>query len=920
MVRKKTLAILMSLCLAVSAIAVLPPVSATAEDAVAADLSGGSIVAYLREYAGAPYPTETIPVFAGTAQPRTLNEGESWELPVTVPAAGLYTLRMTYRALPGLGLAPAFQLRINGEFPYQEARNIMLKRRYREVNIGRTDAQGNEIIPDSQEIDGMQTAFLSDMTGYWGDTLYFYLAAGDNTLMLTMDSESIEVEELTFCNAPQPEAYSDYAAGHEEIAGQNAAQYIEAEKITAKSDVTVYPLNDRTSPATSPYDPKVKNLNTIGAAKWNTAGQYLEWEIDVPADGLYRIAVKYRQNINDGMSSYRRITIDGSVPFAELSCVAFPYALGWKNLVLGGEEPYAFYLKKGTHILRMTALLGDLKEILPRIQDSVAALNDAYRKIVMLMGPTPDRYRDYRLFEALPDVVETMGREAEALDETGEMLLAVTGGESVGTKTISTLARQLHDFYQDTDSVQRRLSKFKENITALSAWMTEARSMPLELDYLVLHQEGAALKEADAGLFGKIIHEIHTFLYTFAGDYRRKGTEDSIDVWVQAGRDQAETLSELTVNDFTPQTGLDVNIKLLQAQSNTVQNQLLMAVIAGRGPDVALQVGTADAMNYAFRGALADLTVYDRDGTVRKRFRASALTPLTFGGCLYGLPEIQTFPMLFYRTDVLDELQSEVPETWNQMTALVAKLQKKNLEFGIPTGGFYNTLLYQYGGSLYKEDATGTALNGKEAIAAFTFWTDLYTRYGLPVSYDAMNRFRSGEMPLVIADFTLYNQLAIGAPEIAGLWRIAPIPGVERDGTVDRSAAATCTCSVMFAREGRQDRAWRFLEWWSSDAVQQKYGSRLEAVLGPAGRYAAANVRAFQAMAWPRQDLEILAEQSRLVKGVPEVPGSYFMTRHIENAFRSVINKGDVPGESLLHYAQIIDREITYKRQELKLN
>jgi len=153
----------------------------------------------------------------------------------------------------------------------------------------------------------------------------------------------------------------------------------------------------------------------------------------------------------------------------------------------------------------------------------------------------------------------------------------------VGTKTISTLARQLHEFSGDTDSIQRRLSKFKDNISALSAWMTEAKSMPLELDYLVLYQGGASLKDADAGFFGKLMHEINTLLYTFTGDYQKRAAGDAVNVWVQAGRDQAEVISELAVNDFTPKTGIDVNIKLIQSSSGTVQNQLLMAVVAGRG-------------------------------------------------------------------------------------------------------------------------------------------------------------------------------------------------------------------------------------------------------------------------------------------------------------------------------------------------
>lgn len=41
---------------------------------------------------------------------------------------------------------------------------------------------------------------------------------------------------------------------------------------------------------------------------------------------------------------------------------------------------------------------------------------------------------------------------------------------------------------------------------------------------------------------------------------------------------------------------------------------------------------------------------------VTARFRESALTPLSFNGGVYGLPEQETYPVMFYRTDILSEL------------------------------------------------------------------------------------------------------------------------------------------------------------------------------------------------------------------------------------------------------------------------
>ena len=68
-------------------------------------------------------------------------------------------------------------------------------------------------------------------------------------------------------------------------------------------------------------------------------------------------------------------------------------------------------------------------------------------------------------------------------------------------------------------------------------------------------------------------------------------------------------------------------------------------------------------------------------------------------------------------------------------------------------------------------------------------YTEFFTSYGCLVTFDFSNRFRTGEMPLGLADYTAYNQLSVFAPEIKGLWGFTDIPGIEKeDGTIDHTA------------------------------------------------------------------------------------------------------------------------------------
>ena len=71
-------------------------------------------------------------------------------------------------------------------------------------------------------------------------------------------------------------------------------------------------------------------------------------------------------------------------------------------------------------------------------------------------------------------------------------------------------------------------------------------------------------------------------------------------------------------------------------------------------------------------------------------------------------------------------------------------------------------------------------VNEEAGVEAFDDYTRYFTDYGLPTIYDFVSRFRSGEMPIGITNFTTYNTLMVSAPEIRGLWDFTLVPGTER--------------------------------------------------------------------------------------------------------------------------------------------
>ena len=851
----------------------------------------------------------------------------------TCEEAGLYRMGLSYYPVEARGLNIEFSAELDGASPFTEAQyNTLYRIWVDDVAPGeKKDAAGNDIIPGQHEEPTWQEVWVEDHTGAYADAYTFYLTEGEHTLALTARREVLAVSRVWFEN---PVATPEYETVQAEYAAKGYAPaqaevlIIEAEQAARKSDSVLYGRTDRSSPLTTPYNTMETRLNTIGGGSWGVQGQWIEWDFTVPADGLYRLAFRGRQDLLSGSFTTRKVYIDGALPCAEMADIRVNYSQDWQNILI----PYDVYLTAGEHTLRMEATIGGLSELVTLADEAVYQLNAAYRRIVMMTGTTPDIYRDYALEVNIPEVFEIFEKQAEVLQRCDALLLEMTGKRGSMNGILQTLSLQMEEFCEKPEQVQKRLSTFKDNVGSLGSWLVQIKQLPLELDKIYILPASAdegALADAEAGFLKQIGHEAALFYSSFVVDYSVIGALETgkdtptIEVWVSAGRDQANMIKQLIDNDFTPNTGIAVNLKL-------VQGQLMNATAAGAGPDVVLQLGNSEPVNYAVRGAAYDLKNFADYDEVAARFRKSAMTPYELEGGVYALPETQTFSVMFYRTDVLAELGLSAPTTWEEMFHVVGRLQRKNMTVGIQppnsVAGNFNALssmamlLYQRGGEMYLDGNTRSGLSSQEAKDAFSMWVSLYVDYELPVKYDTLTRFRSGEMPVVIEDFTFYNLLQVAAPEIRGMWSFCQVPGtVQADGSVDHSVSGTGICCMLMEAAEDKDAAWEFMKWWTSAPVQTQYGKDIENQLGVSARYPSANVEAFASMPWSAAELGILNAQWENVHGIPEVPGGYFTARHLNNAFRRVLNYHEDPGETLLDYVKNIDEEITTKRKEFGL-
>lgn len=843
---------------------------------------------------------------------------------VDVEKSGFYRIALDYAQTEETNKAIRFGLLIDNEYPFNEAKEITAPRIFADRGEIRVDSVGNEITPKQAQVLDIQSNVLKNTNGYYDSDYLFYFEKGQHTVTIIGGDVQFRLSGLRLIGERAVTTYKDYLAGH--LAQDTTGLLIkhQAEDAYQKSDSVLYPNYDRVNAATedqngSLNDSKYIRINTIGGSLWKTPGQWISWKIAVPEDGYYNLGMKFRQNYLDGLFVSRDIFIDGEILFEEMQGVKFNYDDVWQTMTLSdanGEELKVF-LTAGEHEIRMEVTMGDFADTLRTLNDCIFDVNDLYRRIIMITSTNPDSYTDYFLTERIPDLQDVMAKSRDTLQQQIDSIIAISGGKGSKTSTLDTLRVQLGLFLDDPEEITLRLSSFKDNISAVGSWLVDIQSQALQLDYLYLKSPDVEKPDAETGFLQNTLFSFKRFLASFDSTTSiLSGEGDAeaprIKVWLSgSGRDQAQVLKDLIDESFTPETGIIVDLEL-------VQGSLIEATLAGMGPDVALLVGEDQPVNFAIRGALYDLSQFDDFEQVTKRFYDAAIEPFWYNGGCYALPDTQVFNMLFYRTDVFEDLGIEAPDTWDDFYDLLPIIQRNNLQ--ITVQNLFATLYFQQGGSYYNETGTRSLLDSEIAINAMEAYTDLYTTYGFEVQTDFYSRFRSGELVMSIQPYNVYNQLTVAAPEISGLWEMLPIPGTPMsDGTINRAQNTTVTGSIMLESAKNKDAAWEFMKWWSREDTKASYGISLEGLMGPSARFTPANIDTMALLPWSNDELESLMQAMELCVGIPQLPGSYYTSRGLTNAFRTIVYNDEMTPSVMKLQTRYINEEITRKREEFGL-
>jgi len=845
---------------------------------------------------------------------------DEWvEYAMDVEIGGLYAIEVSYYPIQeGANRLPiTWNVALDGGNPYLESRSIRLYRKWQDQFPAEKDDYGDEMRPKTIDASAWMTEALRDSAGAYTGPLLWYLTPGKHTLRFA-GSSPVAIESVTL---KPPVETADYETVRSAIHDNGNASgtepiRIEAEQAAWKNDSSIALGYDNDIYA-SPYKRGNITYNVIGGTQWASGNQEIAWSFEVPESGLYKIGMRALQVYSSNRSSFRTISINGRVPFAELEAYRFPYSTGWQGVTLRDEDgkPFEFYLEKGLNTLSMRVTQAPVKPLTAELERLISQLKEMVLEIEALTGGTVDPNRTWNTRKDLPGFVEQLNGVYDELRGVRARLEAVNGRSDAVTQGIVTVEKDIETLLRDVNDIPFESGKFVSIQGKLAEYVQQLNSQPLQLDRIYIVPADQDVPKMTPSMLETLKGAFFNFLHSFQTKKRLTDVDDEevLNVWVQRGRDYVNLLQQLSDEMFTPQTGIKVKVHLLPGS-----DLLVLMNAADISPDVALGLSQDLPFEYAVRNALYDLSTFPDFKEMYDRFAPGVWTPLYYDGGYYGVPETQTFEMLYYRKDILDRLGLEVPDTWEDVYKMLPTLHQNNMNMPpVP----YTPIFYQNGAEFFTADGMKTGFNNPTGFEAFKTWTDLYNLHAVErQSSSFYQTFRSGIYPIGISEINTYIQLMVAAPELNGLWGVAPIPGVRQpDGTVARWMSGGMDTGVIFKKTKKSEEAWEFLKWWTSAEVQERYGTDLETVNGVTFRWNTSNVDAFVKLPWKADDLQSILEQWRWFKQVPNVPGSYYLDREIQNAWNRTVVDGINYRSSLETAVKDIEREMYRKFQEFNL-
>jgi ABC-type glycerol-3-phosphate transport system substrate-binding protein len=393
-------------------------------------------------------------------------------------------------------------------------------------------------------------------------------------------------------------------------------------------------------------------------------------------------------------------------------------------------------------------------------------------------------------------------------------------------------------------------------------------------------------------------------------------------VWmVGVNNERVKIINEILDADFTPRTGISAQIDPLPWAESDRRMQL--AAASGDAPDIALMSGLL-AAELGVRGAMVDFK-QEFGAELNEHIKDSfpnAFRTYEFMGAVFGVPFQMAVSPMVYRQDILQELGMNPPTTWDDIRAMIPKLQAKEMNFalayGIEAESFrdFQMFLWQHGGDMYTEDRTKSAWDTPQSLKAFKEYTGLYNDYKIPQSPQHFEAFRRGELPVACIPWWTYANYTIGIPELAGKWTLTVVPGTQRDGKIYHTNWAAGTPFAMFKSSKHKKEAWELIKFMTGADFQKKY-TQLVMERIPGTIHLPSARSAYASMPIPEEHRKVLLQQADYSMTPPfAIASEMIVNRYIEFAINKVVVQKLDAEDALMEAAKQMNGDLKTKIAE----
>lgn len=282
---------------------------------------------------------------------------------------------------------------------------------------------------------------------------------------------------------------------------------------------------------------------------------------------------------------------------------------------------------------------------------------------------------------------------------------------------------------------------------------------------------------------------------------------------------------EPLIPEFEEQTGIKINLEKY-FEDQLTQKLTTEFTANSDSIDVFMIRPLQEGKLFNFNGWVADIAGYTDDPEWDlEDFTDSSINSLKDEEVIFGIPLVTEREILYYRKDIFEENNIEVPQTLEELEEIAQQLNDPENDFyGIVSRGEraaavtqFSSYLYGFGGDFFVDDKA--TIDTPEAIRAFEFYGNLLRDYGPPgvlnMSWpQAAGLFGQGKAAMYTDADSIYPNLL--DPEKSTVGDDLGFAVFPSGPAGQHPYNVTSWGLAMNSSSKNKDEAWEFIEWATS--------------------------------------------------------------------------------------------------------